>query len=47
MVNLLDLKTGGVNTINVKVIRNLEFLDVINNFSELLMFITFEKHWIL
>ena len=31
MVTLLDLKTGGVNTIKVKVVRSVGFLHVTNN----------------
>ena len=38
MVKLLDLKTGDVNTIKVKVIRNVEFLKVTNISSEQFIF---------
>ena len=34
MVKLLDLKTGGVHTIKIKVVRNVGFLDMTNNSSE-------------
>ena len=38
LFKLLDLKTGCTNTIKVKFIRNLGFLDVTNNSSALLIF---------
>ena len=38
MVKLLDMKTGGVNTVKLKLIRNVEFLDVTTYSSEKLIF---------
>ena len=38
MVKLLDLKTGGVNMIKVKVFRKVGFLHMISNSSELVIF---------